>query len=186
LASILSQLPINLENACLEIVERFSSNITDPWLIVDSSTQQLYLINGKSQSHKFQISTSKYGLGCQQDSLMTPTGAHQIAQKIGGDNKANEIFVGRVATGEKAEILGEKKTSDKDLILTRILWLQGLEKNKNCGEGVDSFQRYIYIHGTHEEGLLGSPASHGCVRMSNTDIIDLYQKVSVGTFVYIV
>ena len=182
----MSQLPINLENACLEVVEKFSSKITDPWLIVDSSTQRLYLINRQSQAQRFPVSTSKYGLGCQQDSMMTPIGAHQIAQKIGGKGDLNEIYVGRVATGDKAEILSEKKTSNLDLILTRILWLQGLENNKNCGEGVDSFQRYIYIHGTQEEGLLGSPASHGCVRMSNTDIVDLYQQVSVGTFVYIV
>ena len=186
MASILSQLPINLESACLEAVGEFYNNITNPWLLVDSSTQQLYLINSKSQSRKFPISTSKYGMGCQQDSLKTPTGAHQIAQKIGGENEANEIFAGRVATGEKADILSERKSSNLDLILSRILWLRGLEENKNCGDGVDSFQRYIYIHGTHEEGLLGSPASHGCVRMSNTDIIDLYQQVSVGTFVYIV
>ena len=73
------------------------------------------------------------------------------------------IFVGRVATGEAADIVSEKeKSSGKDLILTRILWLQGLEANKNCGDGVDSFHRYIYIHGTHEERRLGSPASHGC------------------------
>ncbi len=182
----MSLLPINLENACLEVVEKFSNHITNPWLIVDSSAQQLYMIDSKLQSHKFPISTSKYGMGCQRDSLMTPTGAHQIAQKIGSENKANEIFVGRVATGEKADIVSEAKSSDLDLILTRILWLQGLEENKNCGEGVDSFQRYIYIHGTHEEGLLGSPASHGCIRMSNMDIIDLCQQVSVGTFVYIV
>lgn len=181
----MSQLPVNLENACLEVVEKFSSKITDPWLMVDSSTQQLYVIDSKSQSHKFPISTSKYGMGCQQDSMMTPTGAHHIAEKIGGENKANEIFVGRIATGEIAEIVSESESSNKDLILTRILWLQGLEINKNCGGGVDSFQRYIYIHGTHEEGLLGSPASHGCVRMSNSDIMDLYQQVTVGTFVYI-
>ena len=182
----MSQLPINLEHACLEVVEKFSGDMTDPWLMVDSSTQQLYLIDSKSQSRSFAISTSKYGMGCQQDSMMTPTGAHQIAEKIGGENKVNDIFVGRVATGEAADIVSEEKSSGKDLILTRILWLQGLEANKNSGDGVDSFHRYIYIHGTHEERLLGSPASHGCVRMSNSDIIDLYQKVSVGTFVYIV
>ena len=182
----MSQLPIKLEHACLDVVKKFSSKITDPWIMVDSDGQQLYLINDTSQSHRYSISTSKYGMGCQQDSLMTPTGAHQIAQKIGDENKINAIFVGRVAMGEEAEIISDKSTSNKDLILTRILWLQGLEENKNCGKGVDSFQRYIYIHGTHEEGLLGSPASHGCIRMSNTDIIDVYREVSVGTFVYIV
>ena len=181
----MSQLPINLESACLEVVEKFSSNITDPWVMVDSSTQKLYLINNQSQPNTYPISTSKYGLGCQQDSFKTPVGAHKIAQKIGGENEVNEIFVGRVATGDKAEVIAENKTSDKDLILTRILWLQGLEENYNCGKDVDSFQRYIYIHGTHEEGLLGVPASHGCVRMSNSDVIMLFNEIDEQTFVYI-
>ena len=180
------QLSDNLENICLKLEEEFSNQITAPWLLIDSGDQLLYMVTDAAELHQFSVSTSKYGMGCQQDSFMTPLGAHQIAQKIGDQQQINEIFVGRVATGETAEVITETRSSERDLILTRILWLHGLEENKNCGEGVDSFQRYIYIHGTHEEGLLGSPASHGCIRMSNVDIIDLYRQVSVGTFVYIV
>ncbi|MDW3095150.1 MAG: L,D-transpeptidase [Gammaproteobacteria bacterium] len=180
------QLPANLENLRLKLEEKFSNQITEPWLLVDSGGQLLYMIADAAELRQFSVSTSKYGMGCHQDSFMTPLGAHQIAEKIGDQQQINEIFVGRVASGETAEIIDDAKPSERDLILTRILWLHGLEENKNCGEGVDSFQRYIYIHGTHEEGLLGTPASHGCIRMSNADIIDLYQQVSVGTFVYIV
>ncbi len=181
----MSQWPNSLDNTVPLVQKKFSSQITSPWLLVDSTSQQLYLINN-GLFKTYTVSTSKYGLGCQQDSLKTPVGAHQIAQKIGGTNQLNEIFVARVGTGKLAEIIYEKSCSNQDLILTRILWLQGLEQGKNCGEGIDSFQRYIYIHGTQEEGLLGTPASHGCVRISNSDIVDLYAKVSVGTFVYIV
>ena len=122
---------------------------------------------------------------CQQDSNKTPTGAHKIVEKIGGDGVINEIYKGRQATGEVAEIIHTTQQSNQDLILSRIMWIQGLEEGHNCGEGIDSYQRYIYIHGTAEEGLLGVPASHGCVRMSNKDVVELYETVSEGTFVYI-
>ena len=168
-----------------KIVSDFSNQITNPWLLVDSSDQQLYVIENNLEKLCYKISTSKYGLGCQQDSNKTPTGAHKIAEKIGGDGDPNEIYKARQATGEVAEIIHTAEQSDRDLILSRILWLQGLEQGHNCGEGVDSHQRYIYIHGTQEEGLLGMPASHGCVRMSNKDVIDLYDLVPEGTFVYI-
>ncbi len=180
------QLPTNIEKISLKVIEKFSKKITNPWLLVDSCSQSLFVINNKALICEYIISTSKFGMGCEQDSFKTPLGAHKIAQKIGEESLQNEIFVGRIATGQIANVVHEKKSSKEDLILTRVLWLQGLELKKNCGEGIDSFKRYIYIHGTHEEGLLGTSASHGCVRMSNTDIVDLYQKVPVGTFVYIV
>jgi hypothetical protein len=145
----------------------------------------MFVIDHLSLICTYSVSTSKYGIGCEQDSFKTPSGAHKIAKKIGAEGKLNEIFVGRVATGEITNIVREKKYSNLDLILTRILWLQGLEGKRNCGEGIDSFQRYIYIHGTHEEGLLGVPASHGCIRMANNDIVKLFDSVDEETFVYI-
>ncbi len=181
----MSQLPAYIEETCSEVIEKFPNNITNLWILVDSGLQSLFLINDMRLVSEYSVSTSKYGLGCKQDSFKTPLGAHEIAKKIGSDQRQNEIFVGREATGEIAKISYERKSSDLDLILTRILWLQGLEENENCGEGVDSFQRYIYIHGTHDEGMLGSPASHGCVRMSNANIMDLFDCVAEKTFVYI-
>lgn len=181
----MSQLPAYIEEIYLQVIKRFPNKITNPWLLVDSSSQSLLVMSDNSLVSEYSVSTSKYGLGCEQDSFKTPLGAHYIAQKIGGDKQQNEIFVGREASGEIAEISHEKKSSELDLILTRILWLQGLEENRNCGDGIDSFQRYIYIHGTHDEGLLGSPASHGCVRMSNANIMELFERVAEKTFVYI-
>ena len=142
-------------------------------------------MNDAEKDSCYSVSTSRYGLGCEQDSNKTPTGAHIIAEKIGDDGVMNEIFKGRQATGEVAEIIHTAQQSDQDLILSRIMWLRGLEDGHNCGEGIDSYQRYIYIHGTAEEGLLGMPASHGCVRMSNKDVIELFDLISEGTFVYI-
>ena len=168
-----------------EILSKFSEHKTMPWLLVDTATQTLCVLENENVIRRYSISTSKYGNGCQQDSLQTPTGAHVIAQCIGAGEPLGEIFVARQKTGKCAEILTDAIASDQDLILTRIMWLQGLEQDKNMGEGCDSYSRYIYIHGTHEEGLLGSPASHGCIRMSNKDVIELYDCVSEGTFIYI-
>ncbi|MFK8028065.1 MAG: L,D-transpeptidase family protein [Gammaproteobacteria bacterium] len=179
------QLPESLKETSRQIIRKFSGNITSPWLLVDSTSQSMFVMDDLSPIYEYSISTSKYGMGCEQDSFKTPTGAHKIAKKIGHDAKPNEIFVGRVATAKYANIICEEKSSDLDFILTRILWLQGLEQERNCGEGVDSFKRYIYIHGTHEEGLLGRPASHGCVRMSNKDVVNLFSKVDENSFVYI-
>ena len=95
------------------------------------------------------------------------------------------IFQNRVPTNNKAKIISEKKTSEEDIICSRILWLSGLEDGQNKGSGIDSLSRYIYIHGTNEEGLLGVKASHGCIRMSNSDIIDLCDKKISNALIYI-
>lgn len=168
-----------------KIVSNYSAHLTQPWLLVDSASQHLSVMDKTEERSNYTISTSRYGLGCEQDSNKTPSGAHKIAEKIGGEGEIYEIYKGRQATGEVAEVIHTAQQSDEDLILSRIMWLQGLEEGQNCGQGVDSHQRYIYIHGTAEEGLLGVPASHGCVRMSNKDVIELYDLVSEGTFVYI-
>ena len=92
---------------------------------------------------------------------------------------------GRVFYGDIATIYTDETKSKTDDITSRIFWLEGLEKGKNKGKGIDSFSRYIYIHGTSEEGRLGTPASHGCIRMKNKAVIDLYKKIEVGTLVLI-
>jgi hypothetical protein len=174
-----------IEKIVTNVAERFFKQLTSPWLLVSASNQMLYVIRSESIECAYMVSTSKYGLGGQQDSYKTPLGAHVVAQKIGGQCQTNEILRARKATGECAEIISQAITSHQDLVLTRLLWLKGLESNINLGEGVDSFDRYIYIHGTQEEGLIGTPASHGCVRMTNKDVIELYNAVEVNTFVYI-
>ena len=112
-------------------------------------------------------------------------GAHYIKEFIGSDVPANTIFKNRVPTSQKVEIVSSQENSNEDIISSRILWLDGLDKGKNKGGNVDSYTRYIYIHGTNEEGLIGEKASHGCIRMSNNDIVNLCKKDLLNTFVYI-
>ena len=176
---------INITSLVADVSVRYATQLTPIWLLVHIGNQKLYVIERDQVQSSYTVSTSKFGNGCKQDSLQTPTGAHAIAQKIGKGKPVGEIFSGRQSTGKIAEICTTDETTEQDLILTRIMWLKGLEPNKNSGEGCDSYQRYIYIHGTHEEGLLGTPASHGCVRMSNNDVIELYNQVDEGVFVYI-
>ena len=179
-----------LGNDIDRIVAEFIQHISNPWLLIDIERQLLYLIESAEIQQQFTISSSKYGVGCEQDSFKTPYGAHVIADYIGDSQPLGAVFSARQATGEVAEIIQTKQATEQDLILTRILRLQGLEPGLNCGPGIDSFERFIYIHGTHEEGLIGNPASHGCIRMANEDIVRLFAQVSQGmtnkhTFVYI-
>ncbi len=130
---------------------------------------------------RYPVSTSKYGIGNKQDSYKTPLGWHRTVQKFGRNAKKGEIFVNRRRTGKIAARVKEHK----DLITSRILRLEGLEPGVNRGKGIDSFQREIYIHGTAEEHLIGRPASHGCIRMKNRDIIELFNKIDINCLVWI-
>ena len=160
--------------------DNFDTNI-----IIDISEQRLYLIKNSSIIESFPISTSKFGEGSTVNSFKTPLGNHKIKDKIGDNADLNTIFVSRINTKRKASIISEDIDSDDDRVTSRILWLDGQEEGLNKGKGVDSYNRYIYIHGTHEEGLIGQKASHGCIRMFNNDVIYLYDIVKEGTNVYI-
>lgn len=120
---------------------------------------------------RYAVSTSQFGVGFEEGSFKTPIGNFQISEKHGNGAPEGEIFVGRVATG-RIGIEGE----GGDHVQTRILWLDGVDE-----ENANTKARYIYLHGTNWESLLGTPASHGCVRLSNADIIDLFNRVEVGT-----
>ena len=154
-------------------------------IIVDISEQRLYVLANDIVLESFPISSSKFGEGSTENSFKTPLGMHTIREKIGADAPLNTIFVARINTEKKAEIIHTMEDSDNDFVTSRILWLDGQEQGINRGEGVDSYDRYIYIHGTHEEGLIGIKASHGCIRMFNNDVIELYDMVNKGTKVYI-
>ena len=181
----MDELSAKLFQDAKDISEKFPERVKNHWILIDTSLQKMYLLDNLTLLCDFSISTSKFGLGGEQDSYKTPLGAHEIAECIGEGCQLYEIFEARQATGNIAEIEHRDMSTDSDLILTRIMRLKGLEAKKNLGEGIDSYSRYIYIHGTHEEGLLGKPASHGCVRMSNEDVVDLYNQVNEKTFVYI-
>ena len=147
--------------------------------------EQTLLLKTRNKEKIFPISSSAYGIGNIKNSFKTPLGAHVISEKIGNRVPKGAIFKGRIWTNEIAKIVEEPIDIPEDVITSRILWLDGLEENRNRGGIVDSKSRYIYIHGTAEEGLIGKPASLGCIRMLNDDVIEIFKKVRVGTQVLI-
>lgn len=134
---------------------------------------------------QYSISTATNGIGCEKNSGCTPLGKHIIRAKIGADAPVNAVFVGRRATGEICTPALMAQFPDHDWILSRILWLSGKEPGVNRLGHVDTMQRYIYIHGTPDTEVMGAPHSHGCVRMRNADIIELFDRIDVGTHVLI-
>lgn len=156
------------------------------WIRVDVSEQRLALLRGPAELRSWPVSTSAVGVGSQSGSNRTPLGLHRVASTFGTGAPLGTIFESRANTGRIARIHTDETDVAEDHVLTRILWLEGQEPGLNQGGQVDSYLRYIYIHGTNEEGLIGRPASHGCVRMRNADVIELYEQVGVGTEVRIV
>ena len=170
------------------IIERAKFYISEDFhelLFICITNQELHHIKNKKIINTFTISSSKYGTGSKSGSNKTPLGLHKIKEKFGEKTPIHGRMVGRIFYGEIATVYEDTTRSKTDDITSRLLWLEGLEKGKNKGSGIDSYKRYIYIHGTSEEGRLGTPASHGCIRMKNKDVIDLYKRVKVGTLVLI-
>jgi lipoprotein-anchoring transpeptidase ErfK/SrfK len=155
------------------------------YIEVDISEQRLYLIENSLIKASYPISTSKYGEGSIENSFKTPLGEHSIKEMIGEEAKINTIFTSRINTKRSATIIDQFEDTDNDYVTSRIMWLDGEEEGFNKGGNVDSYRRYIYIHGTHEEGLIGTKASHGCIRMFNYDVIELFNLVNIGTKVLI-
>lgn len=152
-------------------------------LYVSVERQRLYHINNGKLVGEHPIATASNGLGSQRDSYRTPTGLHRIARKIGSDVPPFGILKDRIFTGELAD--PDFAGVDKDWITSRVLWLEGLEPGHNKGGDVDSYERFIYIHGTANERSIGTPSSRGCIRMLNADVIALYDKVPEGTLVVV-
>ncbi|MBT3548506.1 MAG: L,D-transpeptidase [Gammaproteobacteria bacterium] len=171
--------------------ERFPSINSEKYILVLPSKQMLFLITSSSIASSYPISTSKFGLGNQNDSFKTPLGLHYISDKIGNDAPKMTIFRGRktlkgeltlsdLDLPENKEIRNKHFLSHEDVITSRILWLKGHEEGINKGKNIDSYSRYIYIHGTAHEDKIGTPASHGCVRMNNDDVIELFNNTFIG------
>lgn len=159
-------------------------------LVINIAKQTLTVYQQQNEMHTYPVSTAKNGIGSQQDSGCTPLGQHVIAEKIGDNMPINTVFVGRVPTGEKYSADLGTLNPERDWILSRILWLSGLENGMNKGSNhqgsCDTYQRYIYIHGTPDTEPMGVPLSHGCVRMRNEDILEVFEQVTEGTLVTIV
>ena len=148
-------------------------------IYVSIKDQQLILLRDGKVIKRYPVSTSKKGVGNREGSYKTPTGAHCIIEKIGRRAKIGSIFKHRKNTGRIAI------DGNGNEITTRILCLEGLERGINKGKGVDTFKRCIYIHGTPCEKLIGKPASKGCIRMRNRDIVGLFNLVNGCTLVEI-
>lgn len=154
-------------------------------LYVSLAEQRMYRIVANEVTNTYIISGAKNGAGCQAGSQKTPTGLHIVAEKHGDNTPLGGILKARTYNGKISPIYTDAIDVATDDVTTRVLWLKGEEKGINQGGKVDSYNRYIYIHGTPEEGLLGTPASHGCIRMRNDEVISLYDMTDVGTFVLI-
>ena len=154
-------------------------------IIVNIAEQRLQLLSDDSVVMDVAIATAKNGPGEQMGSECTPRGWHQIRAMIGADAEPNTVFVGRRSTGEIYSPELRQNFPDRDWILTRILWLSGLEPGKNRLGSVDTMRRYIYIHGCPDDDVMGIPSSHGCVKMRNADVTALYDAVTTGTRVFI-
>lgn len=156
-------------------------------LIVSLAKQELQILD---QQHdrieaRFPVSTARNGAGEISGSECTPRGEHRIRLKIGAGCALNSVFVARRFTGEIYSAALALQEAQRDWILTRILWLTGCESGFNRGGNRDSLRRFIYIHGTPDSEPMGSPASHGCIRMRNTDVMYVFDRVAQGTSVFI-
>lgn len=148
---------------------------------IDLTTQQLRLFDGSDMLREYLISTAANGPGEINGSGCTPRGRHRIRARIGGGLPAGAVLRGRRWTREVWSPELGARYPGRDWILSRILWLSGVERGRNRLGCVDTFRRYIYLHGTPDVAALGRPASHGCVRMRNEDVIELFDLVSAGT-----
>lgn len=174
--------PIELA-AARRILKQGGWDESQPALVVVGALQRLFLLRPRAEPRSFIISTGKNGFGNLDGSGCTPTGLHRICASIGQDQPQGMVFKARVPTGEV--LTPESDIEGRDLITTRILWLDGLEPGINQGEGVDSRSRFIYIHGTPHAQHLGTPASAGCIRMADADVEELSRLAPDETLVLI-
>lgn len=137
--------------------------------------QQLAVKEGEATIRTYPVSTSRFGIGTEEGSKKTPTGRFRVAEKIGGDTPSGTIFSSRIPLGPDDPL-----PPTEDLILSRILWLDGVDEHN-----ANTRDRYIYIHGTKHEHSIGTPDSHGCVRMRNADVIELFDLIDENTLVMI-
>ena len=153
---------------------------------IAQQTLTVYDTTTGNEIRSYRVATAKNGAGERSGSECTPRGKHIIRAKIGDNQLANTVFIGRRPTGEIYQLPMKEQHPNRDWILTRILWLSGKERGKNRGGNVDTMRRYVYIHGCPDDDEMGIPSSHGCVKMRNNDVIELFDLISVYTNVDIV
>ena len=155
-------------------------------ILISLSEQTLSLYQAQRLVKRYVVSTALNGAGCENGSGKTPLGRHIIRAKIGSDEPLNTVFIGRRPTGEVFNAELAQQFPKRDWILTRILWLSGTEVGRNRLGSVDTMRRFIYIHGTPDSEPMGVALSHGCVRMRNLELIELFDLVAPYTAVEIV
>lgn len=144
-------------------------------ILVSVRDQRLTLKSGRNKVAAYPVSTSRFGLGSEEGSLKTPTGRFRIAEKIGGGMPIGTVFKSREPVKVTKKVL-----RGEDLVMTRILWLDGLDSGN-----ANTHERFIYIHGTNHEEAIGEPVSHGCIRMRSADLVELFELVGLDTLVVI-
>jgi len=152
---------------------------------VSTDEQRLQLTDGTEVVLDCRIATARNGVGERNGSECTPRGWHRVRARIGAGCPENTVFVGRRPTGELYSPALKAQHPKRDWILTRVLWLSGLEPGRNRFGTVDTMRRYIYIHGCPDEDEMGVPSSHGCIKMRNAQVIELFDQVPAGTRVLI-
>jgi hypothetical protein len=150
------------------------------FIYVGVERQKLFFFKENKVIKSYDISTSKYGAGTQHGSEQTPVGLHCVKSLHGHNVPVGGVFLSKKFTGKIVPIETSPSSTGRDDITTRVISLAGMESGINKGGAIDSYDRHIYIHGTAEEGLIGQPASHGCIRMRNLDVIDLFDMVYEG------
>lgn len=156
------------------------------WVQIDIARQCLTLFEGRQQIAVWPVSTALKGAGEQIDSGCTPRGEHRVRIKVGEACPANTVFIGRRPTGEIYNEGLATQQAPRDWILSRIIWLTGTQPGNNRGGRCDTLRRYIYIHGCPDCEPIGVPLSHGCIRMRNDDVIELFDLIEAGTRVQII
>ena len=167
------------------IFTKYSDSNASNFIYIGIKRQKLYLFKDKKLIEIYDISSSYKGAGNEVGSFKTPTGKHRIHEKIGQDAPIGTLFLNKKNTHQIVAIDSLNYNFEKDEITTRVLSLMGMELNLNKGKNIDTFKRGIYIHGTSKEKSIGLPSSHGCIRMRNTDIVDLFNNVDEGTLVFL-
>lgn len=157
--------------------KKYPSHTFSNFIYVDINKQKLFLLDNRVTIKKYNISTSTRGVGNKSNSLQTPEGLHKIKSKYGQGVPIGGILDHRKFNGEIASINLDTTSTAIDIICTRVIRIIGLEDGVNKGGEVDTYLRKIYLHGTNEEGLIGKESSHGCIRMKNQDIVDLFDRV---------
>lgn len=165
--------------------QRLGIKPADRLLLVRIGTATLQFYRAGVLAKSYAVSTSRRPPSNVKNSLGTPRGLHEIAERIGAGQPPGMVFVSRRPTGRHFSEFPDNVAND-NLITSRILWLRGLEPGVNAGGDVDTYERYVYIHGTNHEARIGEPMSAGCVLMRNLDLVELYEDVRAGDHVLIV